>query len=181
MTTKKQVAANRLNATKSTGPKTAAGKLKSSRNATTHGLTATALVLEGEDGAAFEALSRNIAKRYRVKGELESAFARQVAVNFWRCQRVAVFEASLLDVLASDDVADAEIGELQAQFPSEGTAADIAEYITKITRGKMVLRAISGENVLKRLSRYEMHLSNRLRESIERLDQVQKLGAKQKS
>jgi len=39
MATEKQIAANRANAKRSTGPKTAAGKLKSSRNAYRHGLS----------------------------------------------------------------------------------------------------------------------------------------------
>ncbi len=39
MATEKQIAANRANAQKSTGPKTGAGKLKSSRNAYRHGLS----------------------------------------------------------------------------------------------------------------------------------------------
>jgi hypothetical protein len=39
MATEKQKAANRANAQKSTGPKTAAGRLKSSRNAYRHGLS----------------------------------------------------------------------------------------------------------------------------------------------
>jgi hypothetical protein len=39
MATEKQIAANRANAQKSTGPKTAAGRLKSSRNALRHGLS----------------------------------------------------------------------------------------------------------------------------------------------
>jgi hypothetical protein len=39
MATEKQIAANRANAQKSTGPKTAAGKLTSSRNAYRHGLS----------------------------------------------------------------------------------------------------------------------------------------------
>jgi hypothetical protein len=62
--TEKQIAANRANAQKSTGPKTLAGKLKSSRNAYRHGLSsplrldpvtsakagAIAHALIGEDG-----------------------------------------------------------------------------------------------------------------------------------
>jgi hypothetical protein len=40
MPTEKQIAANRANAKRSTGPKTLAGKLKSSRNAYRHGLSA---------------------------------------------------------------------------------------------------------------------------------------------
>jgi hypothetical protein len=39
MASEKQIAANRANAKKSTGPTTAAGKLKSSRNAYRHGLS----------------------------------------------------------------------------------------------------------------------------------------------
>src|SRR4051794_31090899 len=39
MATEKQIAANRANAKRSTGPKTVAGKLRSSRNAFRHGLT----------------------------------------------------------------------------------------------------------------------------------------------
>ncbi len=39
MASEKQIAADRANAQKSTGPKTAAGKLKSSRNAFRHGLS----------------------------------------------------------------------------------------------------------------------------------------------
>ena len=39
MATEKQIAANRANALRSTGPKTLAGRLKSSRNAYRHGLS----------------------------------------------------------------------------------------------------------------------------------------------
>jgi hypothetical protein len=39
MATERQIAANRANAKKSTGPKTAAGRLRSSRNAFRHGLS----------------------------------------------------------------------------------------------------------------------------------------------
>ena len=41
MATQKQIAANRANSKRSTGPKTAAGKLRSSRNAFRHGLSLT--------------------------------------------------------------------------------------------------------------------------------------------
>ena len=41
MATPAQIEANRRNARKSTGPKTAAGKAASSRNALTHGMTAS--------------------------------------------------------------------------------------------------------------------------------------------
>lgn len=52
MATEKQIAANRRNATRSTGPRTAAGKQRSSQNSLKHGLTAhtrdTSLVADTE-------------------------------------------------------------------------------------------------------------------------------------
>ena len=52
MATPAQIEANRRNARKSTGPKTAAGKAASSRNAFTHGMTAS--IAEAEVRAFYE-------------------------------------------------------------------------------------------------------------------------------
>ena len=46
--------ANKANALLSTGPRTAAGKQRSSQNALTHGLTAASPVLATEDPAAYK-------------------------------------------------------------------------------------------------------------------------------
>lgn len=53
MATEKQIAANRANAKRSTGPRTAAGKERSSRNAYQHGLS----VLEPLDASSFAMLN----------------------------------------------------------------------------------------------------------------------------
>ena len=55
MASEKQIAANRRNAGRSTGPKTADGKGRVRLNALKHGLTAATVVLPGEDAAALEA------------------------------------------------------------------------------------------------------------------------------
>ena len=46
--------ANRRNAARSTGPRTAQGKARSRFNAITHGLTAFTVVLPGEDQDAYQ-------------------------------------------------------------------------------------------------------------------------------
>jgi hypothetical protein len=56
MTTEKQNEANRINAQKSTGPRTDEGKQRSSQNALKHGLLAKRSVIPGEDPAEFDAL-----------------------------------------------------------------------------------------------------------------------------
>ena len=57
MATQKQIAANRANSKRSTGPKTAAGKLRSSRNAFRHGLSLT-LPYDPLIGNVADALAR---------------------------------------------------------------------------------------------------------------------------
>ena len=56
MTSERKRIANIRNAKKSTGPKTAAGKAISSRNAIKHGLMSRDVLAPNEDAAAFETL-----------------------------------------------------------------------------------------------------------------------------
>ena len=58
--TEKQIAANRANAKKSTGPKTAAGKLKSSRNAYRHGLSGP-VFWDGATSAKIDSIAHGLA------------------------------------------------------------------------------------------------------------------------
>jgi hypothetical protein len=70
----KQIAANRANAKKSTGPKTAAGKLKSAQNARRHGLSSP-LQSDPTASAKADALARAIAGEGTNENQLESAMA----------------------------------------------------------------------------------------------------------
>jgi hypothetical protein len=60
MSTTEQIKANRQNARKSTGPKTAEGKATASKNAVKHGLFAAEAVIEGENQADYEAYLDNL-------------------------------------------------------------------------------------------------------------------------
>ena len=82
MTSERQYTANRQNALRSTGPTSAAGKMKSSNNAVTHGLTAaSAIIIDGENEADYAALHRALL------AEFEDA-RRSPARYFWPfCQK----------------------------------------------------------------------------------------------
>jgi hypothetical protein len=118
MTTQAKAEANRRNALRSTGPRTAAGKERASRNALRHGLRAEVLaVLPFEAAAAWEEHRDGVLRSLAPAGALEQALADRVAVCLWRLQRVAVFEAA---------TATAAIGAVsdEAERRAEGDADD---------------------------------------------------------
>ena len=71
MSTEKQIAANRLNAKSSTGPRTEHGKRRSRRNAFRHGLTAETVIDVLEDQADYKALASRIKADYRPRSNFE--------------------------------------------------------------------------------------------------------------
>ena len=87
MTTERQRAASRRNGAKSRGPVTSAGKAKSSRNATTHGLTAATFVLPCESNERFLALRDSILQIYAPANEAELLLAKQIAGTMWQLER----------------------------------------------------------------------------------------------
>ena len=96
MATERQIRANQINAMKSTGPKTEAGKAVSASNALRHGLTARQIVLAGEDPAEFEALREDLTREIAPITAMEALLVDRLAQLFWRLRRVAKFEAALL-------------------------------------------------------------------------------------
>src|SRR6476660_8399356 len=96
MATERQIRANQINALKSTGPKTEAGKAVSAGNALRHGLTAHQVVLAGEDPAEFEALREDLTREIAPITAMEALLVDRLAQLFWRLRRVAKFEAALL-------------------------------------------------------------------------------------
>jgi len=93
MSSDAKIAANRANAKKSTGPRTAAGKAASSRNNTRHGLTAKLFLLDTEDPAQYEALRSDLIDSYRPANGAELMLVEEIAQNFWRLQRARHIEA----------------------------------------------------------------------------------------
>ncbi|MGH7032144.1 MAG: hypothetical protein ACREFL_00265 [Stellaceae bacterium] len=97
MTTPAQIAANRRNARKSTGPVTEPGKAAASQNALRHGLTARQIASTDERSADFaefaEALHRDLAP----EGEVEEQLAERLILAAWRLRRAARAERGVID------------------------------------------------------------------------------------
>jgi hypothetical protein len=86
---------NQLNAQKSTGPRTQAGKQRSSRNALRHGLTARTAVLDSEDPEAYQHHSRNFFDEYQPANQTETELVQELADTSWRLKRIPILEANL--------------------------------------------------------------------------------------
>src|SRR5262245_16694928 len=93
-----QIAANRRNSKRSSGPRTEAGKSASSRNALKHGMTSAKLILiEGEDEDDFFDLRQAVFARYEPQDAIETSYADALAATMWRMKRPGRFEALLIE------------------------------------------------------------------------------------
>jgi hypothetical protein len=107
MASEKQIAANRSNAQKSSGPKTAAGRLKSSRNAYRHGLSLP-LHLDMSTSAKVDAIARALADGQANEEKL--AAAAEVARAQLDLLRIRAARAELM---AEVDLASADLNHLK--------------------------------------------------------------------
>jgi hypothetical protein len=87
LTNAERTAINNENAKKSTGPRTAAGKKKSSFNALKHGLTARSVLLPGEDAAALAARQQHLVDAFQPRNSVELAVIEGMAGDIWRSNR----------------------------------------------------------------------------------------------
>jgi hypothetical protein len=100
MTSLRQLEANRLNALKSTGPKTAAGKEHSRRNALRHGFTAETVIEPFEAPEEYRAFEHAIVSEYLPQTPVEQELVHRLASLFWRLRRATGIETGLLRMQA---------------------------------------------------------------------------------
>jgi len=102
MATEAQVAANRRNAGRSTGPRTAAGKAVASQNALSHGLTAEQIVLFDEQAEDLARFREELRRALDPADEMEEQLAERIVLCAWRLRRAARLEAGLVNSEAED-------------------------------------------------------------------------------
>ena len=88
--------ANRINAQRSSGPKTELGKSRSKMNALKHGFSAKKVVIGNEDPREFDALRTALERDFQPETALESELVNQLAGSLWRLRRVPAIEAAIV-------------------------------------------------------------------------------------
>jgi hypothetical protein len=98
MTSLKQIEANRLNALKSTGPRTEEGKQRSRQNAWRHGLTAETVISALENAADYQAFEASIALDHQPRSATERELVSRLASVLWRLRRSTAIETGLFQI-----------------------------------------------------------------------------------
>ncbi|HEY2015004.1 MAG TPA: hypothetical protein VGH38_15960, partial [Bryobacteraceae bacterium] len=95
MSTQKQTEANRRNAQRSTGPRSAAGRARAAMNALKTGLYAQSIVLPGEDPAELQNLIGEYHDYHAPNSPEARAFCDKLAHSEWLSRRFAKIEVKL--------------------------------------------------------------------------------------
>jgi len=118
-----RVSANRANALRSTGPRTAEGKERSRCNAFKHGMTGEGVALPAEDSAEIERRFAGFEADYRPSTEAGRALVRRAAMLSIRVERCAVHEAAAISArvrAAEGDFDEAREAEVDRLFEAIG-------------------------------------------------------------
>jgi hypothetical protein len=100
MTSWRQFQANRLNALKSTGPRTEKGKRMSRRNALRHGLTPETVIHGLEDSEDYRGFEAAIIADYDAETAVERELVLRLASLLWRLRRIIAIETDLFQIQA---------------------------------------------------------------------------------
>jgi hypothetical protein len=153
--TDKQTAANRLNAQKSTGPKTPEGRAAVRLNGVKHGLTAETIVLKGESEADFTGMLESFEAEHAPTTPTEEALVVQLALANWRLRRLYHQEA----------------GFYTYQIKS---LADIGKDLKLDDAGQMARAAGWGEKTLDLFNRQEGRLERTFYRALHELQRLRK-------
>ncbi|MCC6392153.1 MAG: hypothetical protein IT167_16255 [Bryobacterales bacterium] len=96
---------NRENGRKSTGPKTAAGKAASSRNALKEGFTASFAIVAPEEQQFYEQFLAGLRAELQPQGVLEEDLFRRISLASWNLRRIEKLTLALCDETESDPLA----------------------------------------------------------------------------
>jgi hypothetical protein len=153
-----QLAANRQNAQKSTGPRTEEGKRRCRINATRHGLTGQFHAFSHEDKRAFDEHCTNLMADFKPETYREKILAMSIAEDMWRLNRARAMENNIFALGMSGAIGDAT----DVDSP-EGHAAAACQARVWLADGKNI----------QLLALYETRIRRNIEKNEKQLNQLQ--------
>ncbi|MHC4518281.1 MAG: hypothetical protein ACYTAS_06820 [Planctomycetota bacterium] len=177
MASQAQIQANRTNAQKSTGPRTAHGKAVVAQNAVKHGLLARQAVIAGEDPGQFETYRDQMLAELNPEGNVESMLANRAVGLAWRLLRAERLQNEAFDSLYTDETTNPLAKLQQAALASAFGVpqTDPPEDAPDLTLGRIVVKDFANTRVLDRLLMYERRLEHSLYKAIAELQRLRLL------
>ena len=167
MSSQKQIAANRQNAQKSTGPKTEEGKSASSQNALKHGLTARQDVIAAESQELYDFRRDQMFADLAPTGPIEAMLAERIVSLSWRLDRSVTIQTQVIDTLLEDfeRVHKEAVKDYDPYYPSRQNP--------DLKLGGAARNDIRDNKVLDRLLMYERRIERSLYKTMAELKNLQ--------
>jgi hypothetical protein len=165
MSSAAQVQANRSNAQKSTGPRTAEGKEKASQNAVKHGLLAKEAVIQGEDPAEFEMYRDGMLRTLAPVGPVEAMLAERIVGLSWRLRRAERLQNAAFAALEEGERTELLEARLEEWKQHKGNKRDRDVYGALDENAALVQAVVEDfaeARVLDRMLMYERRIESSL-------------------
>lgn len=173
MATEAQISANRRNAQKSTGPKTASGKAKAGQNSLKHGLFAQKNVVITENQAQFDQLREELLTALAPEGVMETILTERIVSLTWRLKRTQRMQDELIDYRIMYEINDCLPRLTKSLLTGEPEKS--SEKYDEVALGYVAERDFTHDRVLERLSLYERRFELSLFKTMKELDKLQSL------
>src|SRR5580693_3781201 len=102
-TSQARIDANKRNSTRSTGPRTAAGRDRSSRNGLVHGLRSNVLTISTENARDFEERMDHICDALNPRNARERLLAESTGRSAWLLARADRAQTARLNILIEEE------------------------------------------------------------------------------
>ncbi|MBM4031949.1 MAG: hypothetical protein FJ291_09205 [Planctomycetes bacterium] len=161
MASEKQIQANRQNALKSTGPKSAEGKARSARNSLKHGLLSREVLLPGEKAKELAAFREGILAQLAPEGELEELLADRVVESAWRLRRAVRLERQVIQ------------SRLDSEWRYRASSAGTHKGEPFPTADSVAASMLYYKDAFDKLVRYEAHIQRGFYRALHELQRLQ--------
>ena len=164
----KKIQANRLNSKKSTGPKSKAGKKRSSLNAIKHGLTCNKHVAIGENLKEFEELKQQALKEFPVFDFLSQIHVRKIIQWEWSIRRLQTIKTGAFSRESLDYNRDENLSTKDYYLDSSELSKDDQKILVRTTELPSIafMRDSNAGNAFLKMDTIEGRLYARLRTAI---------------
>jgi len=181
MSTEAQTLANRRNALKSTGPRSAEGRAAVSQNAVKHGLLTRRDVITSESQADFDLYRQQLLAELTPVSPIESMLAERIVTLSWRLKRVCRIQNQTIDALNERNTSSPLAKLTQSlSFNIAGKSLSNSDGCNgELTLGRLAIKDFADARVLDRLLMYERRIEHSLYKTLlefQRLNLIRKMN-----